>query len=43
MKLAGGNIDRIVLHLVNEPVFLRDASRPITGQIMLEAFWFTEA
>jgi hypothetical protein len=36
VKPAGENSDLVFLHLINEPVFLIDASRPTAGQLAFQ-------
>jgi hypothetical protein len=36
MEPAGGNPDLVFLYLIDEPMFLINASRPTTGQFVLQ-------
>ena len=36
MEAALGNVNHAIFDTVNQPIFLRDATRPVTGQIVFE-------
>ena len=38
-----GNKHGIVLNLVNDPVFVRNAARPVTGQGVFQGLWLSNA
>ena len=43
MSFAGDKHNRILLHSIDETVFLINATAPKTAQILFQGFWFSEA